>query len=35
MRNQGSLTTYPTEIKRWQAFADHVERMAKRWEQPP
>jgi hypothetical protein len=26
---------YPTEIKRWQGFADQAERMAKRWEQRP
>jgi hypothetical protein len=25
---------YPTEIKRWRAFADQAEHMAKRWEQP-
>jgi hypothetical protein len=30
-----SRMDYPTEIKRWRAFADHAERMAKRWEQPP
>ena len=24
---------YPTEIKRWRAFADQAEQMAKRWEQ--
>jgi hypothetical protein len=26
---------YPAEIKRWQAFADQAEQMARRWEQPP
>lgn len=26
---------YPAEIKRWQAFADQAEQMAKRWEQRP
>ena len=26
---------YPTEIKRWRAFADQAEQMARRWEQPP
>jgi len=26
---------YPTEIKRWRAFADEAKQMAKRWEQPP
>jgi anti-anti-sigma factor len=26
---------YPTEIKRWRAFADQAGQMAKRWEQPP
>jgi hypothetical protein len=26
---------YPTEIKRWRAFAYQAEQMAKRWEQPP
>lgn len=26
---------YPAEIKRWRAFADQAEHMAKRWEQPP
>jgi hypothetical protein len=26
---------YPAEIKRWRAFADQAEQMAKRWEQPP
>lgn len=25
---------YPTEVKRWQAFADQAGQMAKRWEQP-
>jgi hypothetical protein len=25
---------YRTEIKRWRAFADQAEQMAKRWEQP-
>jgi len=26
---------YPTEIKRWRAFADQAEQMARRWEQRP
>jgi len=26
---------YPTEIKRWRAFADQAEQMAERWEQSP
>jgi hypothetical protein len=26
---------YPTEIKRWKAFAEQAEQMAKRFEQPP
>jgi hypothetical protein len=26
---------FPTEIKRWQAFADQAEQMAKRWERQP
>jgi hypothetical protein len=26
---------YPTEVKRWQAFADQAGQMAKRWEQSP
>ena len=26
---------YPTEIKKWRAFADQAMRMAERWEQPP
>ena len=26
---------YQAEIKRWRAFADQAEQMAKRWEQPP
>ena len=26
---------YPAEIKRWRAFADQAEQMAKRWEQRP
>jgi len=25
---------YPAEIKRWRAFADQAEQMAKRWEEP-
>jgi hypothetical protein len=25
----------PAEIKRWRAFADQAEQMARRWEQPP
>ena len=29
-----TLLDYPTEIKRWRAFADQAEQMAKRWEQP-
>jgi hypothetical protein len=30
-----SQRDYPAEIKRWRAFADEAERMARRWEQPP
>ena len=30
-----SRRDYPAEIKRWRAFADQAERMARRWEQPP
>jgi len=26
---------YPAEIKRWRAFADQAEQMARRWEQRP
>jgi hypothetical protein len=26
---------YPAEIKRWRAFADQAEQMARRWEQSP
>jgi hypothetical protein len=26
---------YPTEIKRWRAFADQAAQMAERWEQQP
>jgi hypothetical protein len=33
-RRPGKLD-YPTEIKRWRAFADQAEQMAKRWEQRP
>lgn len=33
-RRPGRLD-YPTEIKRWRAFADQAEQMAKRWEQRP
>ena len=29
-----TLLDYRTEIKRWRAFADQAEQMAKRWEQP-
>ena len=29
-----TLLDYPTEIKRWRAFADQAEQMAKRWERP-
>ena len=32
---QPARVDYPTEIKRWRAFADEAGRMAKRWEQPP
>ncbi|HEX6524148.1 MAG TPA: hypothetical protein VF070_29730 [Streptosporangiaceae bacterium] len=31
---QPSRLDYPAEIRRWQAFADKAEQMAKRWEQP-
>jgi hypothetical protein len=27
-------TDYPAEIKRWRAFADQAEQMARRWKQP-
>ena len=30
-----ALLDYPAEIKRWRAFADRAEQMAKRWEQRP
>jgi hypothetical protein len=30
-----ALPDYPAEIKRWRAFADRAEQMAKRWEQRP
>ena len=33
-RRPGQLD-YPTEIKRWRAFADQAEQMARRWEQRP
>ena len=33
-RRPGRLD-YPTEIKRWRAFADQAEQMARRWEQRP
>jgi hypothetical protein len=26
---------YPAEIKRWRAFADQAEQMAKRWKRAP
>ena len=30
-----ALPDYPAEIKRWRAFADRAEQIAKRWEQRP
>jgi hypothetical protein len=30
-----ALLDYPTEIKRWRAFADRAEQMARRWEPRP
>ena len=30
-----ALLDYPAEIKRWRAFADRAEQMARRWEQRP
>jgi hypothetical protein len=32
---QPSRLDYRAEIKRWRAFADQAERMARQWEQPP
>jgi len=31
----GGRADYPAEIKRWRAFADQAEQMARRWEQSP
>jgi hypothetical protein len=33
--DQPARMDYPTEIKRWQVFADQAEQMAERWEQRP
>lgn len=35
LAGQPARIDYPTEIKRWQAFADQAKQMAKRWEQQP
>jgi len=35
LARQPERMDYPTEIKRWRAFARQAEQMAKRWEQPP
>lgn len=34
LARQPGRMDYPTEIKRWRAFADQAEQMARRWEQP-
>ena len=33
--DQAGRADYPAEIKRWRAFADQAEQMARRWEQSP
>jgi hypothetical protein len=33
LAGQSARIDYPTEIKRWRAFAEQAEQMAKRWEQ--
>jgi anti-anti-sigma factor len=35
LAGQPAQTDYPTRIKRWHAFADQAEEMAKRWQQRP
>lgn len=35
LAGQPSRMDYPTEVKRWRAFADQAGQMAKHWEQPP
>jgi GAF domain len=35
LARQPGRMDYPAEIKRWRAFADQAEQMAKRWEQQP
>ncbi len=35
LARQPSRLDYPTEIKRWLAFADQADQMARQWEQPP
>lgn len=35
LAGQPQRLDYPTEIKRWRAFADQAGQMAKLWEQPP
>jgi hypothetical protein len=35
LTRQPGRMDHPTEIKRWRAFAEQAEQMAKRWEQPP
>jgi anti-sigma B factor antagonist len=35
LAGQPARIDYPAEIKRWQAFADQAEQMAKHWEQRP
>jgi hypothetical protein len=35
LTRQPGRMDHPAEIKRWRAFAEQAEQMAKRWEQPP
>lgn len=35
LARQPSRLDYPTEIKRWLAFAEQADQMARQWEQPP
>jgi hypothetical protein len=35
LARQPGWMDYPAQIKRWRAFADQAEQMARRWEQPP
>jgi len=35
LARQPGRADYPAEIKRWRAFADQAEEMARRWEQQP